>query len=400
MIRFEHVDKLFRTKEGDVAAVNDLSFEVPEGAFFTLLGPSGCGKTTTLRMLAGLETPESGEIAIGDKTVFSSTQGVAVPTHKRDISMVFQSYAIWPHMTVHKNVAYPLRVQKVPKSEIQRRVDNVLELVGLGGLGPRQATRLSGGQQQRVALARALVRDPKVLLLDEPLSNLDAQLRGQMRLELKALQSRIGVTTVYVTHDQQEALAMSDEICVMSGGRIAQRGDPEDIYHRPRNRFTAEFIGSTNLVTGQASQPVREGFNTFSTPIGPLVGYSSEDLPPTRRDVVISIRPEVLNLSGERAAAEKSSQNLLDGTIEQLVFLGESIDCSIQVRDVSIRAKGVARRPMPVGSKVCLDVPAEHCIVLVDETSGDDLEDSGGALPADGADGRIKTQKAPLLTDS
>src|SRR5436853_217312 len=235
-----------------VRAAQNVSFEVPEGKLFTLLGPSGCGKTTTLRSIAGLERPVSGEIEVAGRVVYSSNQRIFVAPNKRNFGMVFQSYAIWPHMNVFQNVAFPLDVRKLPRKEIQERVTRVLAAVQLGHLVDREATKLSGGQQQRLALARALVMEPQLLLLDEPLSNLDAKLREKMRFELKRLQRELGLTTVYVTHDQSEALAMSNEIAVMNEGRIVQIGSPRDIYERPNSRFVADFVGTTNFIDAKA----------------------------------------------------------------------------------------------------------------------------------------------------
>ena len=233
-----------------VKAAQDVSFEVPEGKLFTLLGPSGCGKTTTLRSIAGLERPTSGEIEVAGRVVYSSGRGVFVAPNKRNFGMVFQSYAIWPHMNVFQNVAFPLEVRKLKRRDIRDKVMRVLGAVQLDHLVDRDATKLSGGQQQRLALARALVMEPQLLLLDEPLSNLDAKLRGQMRTELKRLQRELSLTTVYVTHDQSEALALSHEIAVMNEGRVVQVGTPRQIYEQPKNQFVADFVGTTNFIGG------------------------------------------------------------------------------------------------------------------------------------------------------
>ncbi len=227
-----------------------IDFEVPEGYFVTLLGPSGCGKTTTLCCLAGLECPDAGEIYIDDQCVAAPEQNLWMPPEQRDIGMVFQSYAVWPHLTVYDNVAYGLRVRRIGRSEIAKRTHETLELVGLHGFADRYATQLSGGQQQRVSLARALAYNPRVILFDEPLSNLDAKLREHMRLELTRLQQRLGITAVYVTHDQSEALVMSDTIIVMNRGHILQQGTPEAIYAEPTSRFVADFIGVHQFATG------------------------------------------------------------------------------------------------------------------------------------------------------
>ena len=233
-----------------VKAAQDVSFEVPEGKLFTLLGPSGCGKTTTLRSIAGLERPSAGEIEVAGKVMYSSAKGIFVAPNKRNFGMVFQSYAIWPHMNVFQNAAFPLEVRKLRKKEIAEKVMRVLQAVALDHLVDREATKLSGGQQQRLALARALVMEPQLLLLDEPLSNLDAKLRDRMRIELKRLQRDLNLTTVYVTHDQSEALALSHEIAVMSEGRVIQVGTPRQIYETPANQLVAEFVGSTNFIGG------------------------------------------------------------------------------------------------------------------------------------------------------
>jgi len=232
---------------GDTLAVDHLDLDVAEGEMLVLLGPSGCGKTTTMRCIAGLETPTAGTVQIGGTTVFDSATGQAVPPHKRDVGMVFQSYAIWPHKTVFQNVAFPLRMKGVPRSEIAARVSEMLALVGLEGLGSRGASNLSGGQMQRIALARSLVMRPRVLLLDEPLSNLDAKLRERLRFELKEIQQNLKVTSIYVTHDQTEALALADRIAVMDTGRIAQLDAPDGLYRRPSSVFVADFMGYTNI---------------------------------------------------------------------------------------------------------------------------------------------------------
>src|SRR5215831_5284282 len=255
MLAVERLTKIFENSTDQIAGgVGDASFSLQPATFFTLLGPSGCGKTTTLRCIAGLETPDDGLIAIDGRTLFDAKARLNVPVEQRSVGMVFQSYAIWPHMTVAENVAFPFTVSKqrrYSKAEIADGVRRALAIVDLDGFQERPATRLSGGQQQRVALARAVVHEPRLLLLDEPLSNLDAQLRDEMRSELKRLQSKIGITTVYVTHDQSEALALSDQIAVMDRGRIAQIGTPDDVYFRPADAFVARFVGATNLLDGR-----------------------------------------------------------------------------------------------------------------------------------------------------
>ncbi len=255
MLRVERLTKIFENSTDQIAGgIRDANFALAPGTFFTMLGPSGCGKTTTLRCIAGLETPDAGVISVDGRALFDGETKVNVPVEQRAVGMVFQSYAIWPHMTVAENVAFPLTVMKhrrYARAEIEAAVAKALAVVDLDGFQDRPAPRLSGGQQQRVALARAIVHEPRLLLLDEPLSNLDAQLRDEMRSELKRLQSKIGITTVYVTHDQSEALALSDQIAVIDQGRIRQIGSPQDIYFRPANPFVARFVGATNLLAGR-----------------------------------------------------------------------------------------------------------------------------------------------------
>lgn len=251
MLEARNLRKRFALSSGSFfSALDDVSLSIPRGTFFTLLGPSGCGKTTTLRSIAGLEQPDAGSIDINGRAVFDSGRNITIPAARREIGMVFQSYAIWPHMDVFENVVFPLRVGKrMSESEIRSKVRRTLASVQMEEFEQRPATRLSGGQQQRIAMARALVREPELLLLDEPLSNLDAMLRETMRLELRSIQREFGITTVYVTHDQVEALAVSDVVAVMRNGKVVQQGDVRSIYNSPQSLFVAEFIGSTNLLT-------------------------------------------------------------------------------------------------------------------------------------------------------
>ncbi|MDH3239708.1 MAG: ABC transporter ATP-binding protein [Alphaproteobacteria bacterium] len=335
MIDIKNLRKTFRSGRETFHALNGITIHVPEGEFFTLLGPSGCGKSTTLRCLAGLETPDSGTIEIGGETVFSSERGISVPAYRRDIGMVFQSYAIWPHMTVFENIAYPLKIQKVARREIRARVEKALDTVGLEGLGDRPAPALSGGQQQRVSLARALVKEPKVLLLDEPLSNLDAKLREQMRFEIKELQERLGITTLYVTHDQTEALAVSDSIAVMNQGNLLDVAGPRDIYFQPRSEFTADFIGLTNVLRGKVAGS-ENGLSCLDTPMGRLLCRPTSVAHHGGGEVVIFLRPEDVAVTAARPAGKP---NVFEGEIEALVFLGEVVDCQIKVGEELVRAR-------------------------------------------------------------
>ncbi|MDA8124707.1 MAG: ABC transporter ATP-binding protein [Deltaproteobacteria bacterium] len=333
MIEISNLLKQFAGERGSFTAVDRVSLTIPEGKLFTLLGPSGCGKSTTLRCVAGLERPDAGELKIGGDTVFSET-GVFVPPNRRDIGMVFQSYAIWPHMTVLDNVTYPLRIKGLPRRQIRDRGIEILKLVGLEGLEDRAAPNLSGGQQQRVALARALIKEPKVLLLDEPLSNLDAKLREQMRFEIKALQRRLGITTLYVTHDQSEALAISDWIAVMDRGRVIDGGPPEEIYHRPKNRFTADFIGQTNILEGKIGE-VAGRKAKINTALGDFVCAIAGEAK-AGDAVLIFIRPENLRIV---TASDASPENTYPGEVHSLVFLGECVDCQIRSQALLLKAR-------------------------------------------------------------
>ena len=324
MLAIEKLTKVYANAEDGIAGgIRDASFTLPDGAFFTLLGPSGCGKTTTLRSIAGLETPDSGRIQLDDRLLFDGAK-MNVPMNRREIGMVFQSYAIWPHMTVFDNVAYPLKIRRRPKDEIQRRVAEALRLVEMDAYAARPAPALSGGQQQRVALARAIVRTPKLLLLDEPLSNLDAQLREEMRVELKRLQRQIGITTVYVTHDQSEALALSDTIAVLARGRIVQIGTPKDIYFRPASEFVARFLGATNLIPARLLQAGSAG----SRAAAEIAGGAKLSCVLTRNEsndatVVVSIRPENIRLASG-TVSPGASENALSGKVRQVTFLGST----------------------------------------------------------------------------
>ena len=344
-----------------VKAAQNVSFDVPEGKLFTLLGPSGCGKTTTLRSIAGLERPVSGEIAVGGRIVYSSNQGIFVAPNKRNFGMVFQSYAIWPHMNVFQNVAFPLEVRKLPRKEIREKVMRVLAAVQLDHLVDREATKLSGGQQQRLALARALVMEPQLLLLDEPLSNLDAKLRDAMRTELKRLQRELKLTTVYVTHDQTEALALSHEIAVMNDGFVIQVGTPRQIYETPTNSFVAEFVGSTNFFGGTVTS-VNGNQCTISSPIGEIKAHAGDGVT-KNKSVIVSVRPEDVELS-EREPATLEGDNIIRATVHSKDFLGEYLDFHVKVGDVVLQSRAHPSLRTPTGEAIFVRMRAEKCVAI------------------------------------
>ena len=346
-----------------IRAAQDVSFEVPAGKLFTLLGPSGCGKTTTLRSIAGLERPRSGEISVGGTLIYSAQKNVFIPPNRRGLGMVFQSYAIWPHMTVFENAAFPLQVgkERPSKKQIQDRVARVLKVVALEDMAEREATKLSGGQQQRLALARALVMEPPLLLLDEPLSNLDAKLRERMRFELKRLQRDLGITTVYVTHDQSEALALSHSIAVMNRGEIQQTGAPREIYERPGNQFVADFIGTTNFLRAAVKgSDGAAGLYRVASEVGELNVRAVDALEPGMK-VVISVRPEDIQLSETRP---HSGANLLEGTVDTKVFLGESVDFRVKVKDRVLLSRAHPSLGTRVGHPIHLSLDPEKCVAL------------------------------------
>ena len=314
-IRAENVVKDF----GNVRALNGISLEVMPGELFFLLGASGCGKTTLLRCIAGLETPTDGAVWFGEREV------TRMPPHKREAAMVFQSYALWPHMTVAQNIAFGLEERKVPRPEIKRRVEEALEMVQLAGFGGRSIDQMSGGQQQRVSLARALVVRPKCLLLDEPLSNLDAQLRVEMRREIRRIVKDNGLTGIYVTHDQEEALAMADRMAVLTRGKIGQIGTPEEIYRNPRSAYVAGFIGETNIVGGELIE-TRQGFALVKTAVGRLVGRITDPdwQPAAGEPVRLSIRPEAWRLH------KQGDDNAVRGKVTERAYLGQRIQYWIE----------------------------------------------------------------------
>jgi ABC-type Fe3+/spermidine/putrescine transport system ATPase subunit len=355
MVRLEHVSKTYAGSS--IPAVEDLSLDVREGEIFTLLGPSGCGKTTTLRMVAGLEAPDRANISFKETPIVDTSRRLFVPPNKRNVGMVFQSYAIWPHMTVEENVAYPLKLRHVPKQEIRDRVQRALELVGLSGFGKRPAPLLSGGQQQRVALARALVYEPSVLLLDEPFSNLDSKLREQMRVEVKLLQTRLKVTVLFVTHDQIEALSLSDRIGVMDVGRLLQVGSPRELYERPANSFVRDFLGKTLLLKAVVQQAGGdEVVAALAGAIDCLVEgrcYSTQPLS-QGAEVWVALRPEDAELT------PAGQSGVLNGSIEAALFAGDRTEFQVAIPEQgSMLVYGTRRDHYDVGQQVGLRIRAD-----------------------------------------
>jgi iron(III) transport system ATP-binding protein len=351
-IRIHDISKRF---DGAVA-LDRVSLQIEAGEMFFLLGPSGCGKTTLLRVLAGFVEPDAGDVFFAEERITS------LPPRSRGAGMVFQTYALWPHLSVTRNVAYGLQVRGVAKAEIARRVEQALKLVRMEGFGERRPTQLSGGQQQRVALARALVIEPRVLLLDEPLSNLDARLRDEMREEIRRLHRETGLTMVYVTHDQKEALSLANRIAVMQTGKLVQLGPPLELYQRPANRFVAGFLGDCNFIPGK----VKDGTNTeraVETPLGILVGHATGDAPKPGVEVVCAIRPQDLTLEPMGEAP-----NRFEATVDQLSFLGEMTHVRLLAGEAKLPVLIVglpqtAARLKP-GERVTLSAPPAHVAIL------------------------------------
>lgn len=356
LLQFTEVIKHF----GSNRVVDEISFSVAQGEFFTLLGPSGCGKTTTLRLLAGLEVPEAGEITLEGRCLAAPERGVWIPPDKRNIGMMFQSYAIWPHLTVFENVAFPLRVRREAEDVITRKVAEALELVGLIGLEDRGATQLSGGQQQRVALARSIVYTPSLLLLDEPLSNLDVKLREQMRAELRALQRRLNLAVVYVTHDQSEAMALSDRIAVVNKGQLEQVGTPAEVYEHPCTRFVGDFLGRTIVLRGTVRH---EGGRHWVQ-----VGDSGEirvsgDMANSFEDgarVRVLTRPE--NISLRPAGVAEANQ--VPGSIEKITYMGDHLEYGIKAAGRSLTIAASKQDRYPEGAAIRLVFDPDNVTVL------------------------------------
>jgi iron(III) transport system ATP-binding protein len=348
---------------GNVRAVRGVNLEIQEGCLVSFLGPSGCGKTTSLRIVAGLEAPTKGRILV-DGRVLSDTSGI-VPPERRGMGMVFQSYAVWPHMTVFDNVAFGLRLRRWSREAIRQKVLTVLQMVNMAEFTDRYPTQLSGGQQQRVALARALATEPAILLLDEPLSNLDAVLREKMRFEIRSLQQRLGITTIYVTHSQEEALVLSDVVATMHEGQIVQVGSPEDLYRRPRTRFVATFIGLANILEGRAIGRDAVG-QIVELAGGQRIGVLADNHPAAADRVSIMLRPECIRLATK--AASPAQENRLRGRVESVTFTGSRVDYFVAIAGISepVRIQTtppIAARP---GEEVALSFSVEDCVLLDD----------------------------------
>ena len=366
MISIRGLRKWFDSRRGRVEALRGINLEVAEKEFCVLLGPSGCGKTTTLRTVAGLERPDEGDLELAGKLVNSAGKGIYVPTEKRDIGMVFQSYAIWPHMNVFNNIAFPLIKgrKKTPRERITEKVRDALKLVQLEGLEDRPATDLSGGQQQRVAMARAIVTEPKILLMDEPLSNLDARLREQMRVELKKITRAVGVTTLYVTHDQAEALSLGDKVCVMHDGEILQMAPPHEVYARPSNLFVAQFVGEMNFIKAKVIGTGEVGclLGSIFAPVPEGVSIGAA--------VTLAIRPECVRVnaangssmtSGETSGSKETRRDTaLKGTITSKNYLGDAALLELDVSGVTLLAKLAGDTQLSIGDRATVELPADR----------------------------------------
>lgn len=363
-VRVEGLHKSF----GATAALKGVGFDVEKAATVSLLGPSGCGKTTVLRSIAGLETPDAGRIRIGEELVYDSEQRLNRPPEQRQIGMVFQSYAVWPHMSVAQNVGFPLKIRRVPAAEISDRVGKALELVGLHGLGERPATNLSGGQQQRVALARAIVHEPRLVLFDEPLSNLDARLRQQMRTELKLLQDRLGFTAIYVTHDQEEALALSTKVIVMNQGVVEAMAAPRALFVQPTTPFVANFLGFDNILDGAVeSIGERDAHGAMSVTIALANGsrlrclWQRSEATTSGMRVSVAFRSERVAIAP--AQAPISQENTFRGTIAASVYLGLNVDYLVEAGGLTVRVLAPGECPLTTGVEVAATVRAQDCIV-------------------------------------
>ena len=356
-IQVRGLSRRYFSEGREIRALDGVDLTIPANRIFTLLGPSGCGKTTLLRCIVGLESPDEGEIVIGGETVFSKPKGVYVPPEKRGLGMVFQTYAIWPHMNVFDNVAYPLQVRGMARDAVRERVARTLAFVQLEGYENRPATKLSGGQQQRVALARALIAEPKVILFDEPLSNLDAKLREETRKELKAFLGKLNITALYVTHDRVEALALSDLIAVMRAGRLVELGTPQKIYFDADTQFVADFIGRANLVKARVRS--QEAARTLvDCPLG-AIACQRRDLP-VGAEVTLCIRPEFIHV----APGEGAGENVVNGRIESQTFVGETYESEIRAGDELLLARIEPDARLATGDPVHFRLDPAHALLV------------------------------------
>ncbi len=357
-----HIRGLTRDYESDgkrIRALDHVDLTIAANEIFTLLGPSGCGKTTLLRCIVGLETPDAGEISIGEDIVFSSEKGISLPPEKRGLGMVFQSYAIWPHMNVFENVAYPLRARNVPRNDIQSRVERALRFVQLEGFESRPATRLSGGQQQRVALARALVAEPRVILFDEPLSNLDAKLREETRKQLHRFLTELEITAVYVTHDRVEALALSDRIAVMKQGRIVEVGDPKKIYFDTDDPFVADFIGRANLIPATVRHSAQP-HAMVDTAIGPIQVRNSHHIP-VGGQAMLCARPEFIRVG---PPTSDNRPNVFRANVIHRIFVGEAYEADIRIGETLLTTTIDPEVAIVAGDDVTIAFDADHCFLI------------------------------------
>jgi len=346
---------------GKVKAVQDVTFEATEGKVLSLLGPSGCGKTTTLRCIAGFENPDRGEIYLDDRKI------TYVPPEKRGIGMIFQNYALWPHMTVYGNLAFGLQIRKVPKDEITKKIKRVLGMVQLEGYENRYPRQMSGGQQQRIAMARALVFEPEIMLLDEPLSNLDAQLREEMRFEFTELQRKLGITAIYVTHDQAEALVISDKIVILDRGKIVQSGSPREIYSNPKNKFVAGFIAVTSFINGSVDSLIEDRKKVIVKTDDGLVIHGFNNGFDIGQKVSVAMRMNVIKFIQDENKSDKNTVNVFKGRIIQSSYLGNIIDYKIKVGNWEVRTNSDAKHSFKVGEEVTFYLSPEDIIVTREE---------------------------------
>lgn len=373
VVRVERLSKQFRRAGGAIVpAVDDVSLVVRPGEFIVLLGPSGCGKTTLLRSIAGLERPDAGHVEVHDKLVFDSARGVNMPPERRRISMIFQSYALWPHMSAFDNVAYPLRSRKVRKAETASRVQHVLDLVGIGELAKQYPSQLSGGQQQRVALARAIVANDDLVLFDEPLSNVDAKVREQLRLELMSMQREIGFSALYVTHDQVEAMELATRIAVMRSGKIAQLGTPREVYECPSSRYVARFIGTANELPGRVR--AAGGQYELDTALGTVHAASVADGVSDGDDAVLVFRPERCVMSVD----EPTAPNRWRGTVETALFVGSHCEHIVRLGDDRFRVWQGSSELTPEGSEVWVAVEPDDVRAVFADEPGASTENAPG----------------------